>query len=168
MKIINLFKILSCCLISFIYISAYASPPEDIVKTPFGELSIEHGKGMFNDSIVIHGFPIPKAKGNFSIKETFEFNDASAVLLMIDSGGSACPVQFRFIMFDSDSYVVSPEFGTCSDYYKVIKPSPNYNYLSVIMPGFNEPDASFMRHMFTYVPGQILESSYKAVNAWNH
>ena len=108
--------------------SAYAQVTD---KTVQGKLSIKE------NILYLNGKEIkPKIEGDFSlsIEKNVNYKNGNAVLLMNNSGGTACPVQYRWLVVLPDSTKQTPEFGTCSDIPKV---TIDGDKLTVIFPKFN-------------------------------
>lgn len=89
---------------------------EHSMPTRAGNLSI---KGSLNEmSVYFEGKKLRDGDG-FSLNfiNKFSIGQSDAVLVMNNSGGTACPVQYFFIttIVGSANAQVSPEFGTCSD-----------------------------------------------------
>lgn len=105
---------LSCLAFSF---SSLASDG-DIHDTKFGKLSI----GLVDDQQVLFfkGKQVnPKIEGNSSLsfEKSFRIADSEVVLLQ-NTGGTACPALFTLVTVTSQGISQSPEFGTCSDLIK--------------------------------------------------
>ena len=86
--------------------------------------------------LLFKGKPVsPAIEGNngLDIVANYEIGQ-SDVLLLQDTGGTACPALFRFITVSAAGVRVTPEFGTCSD---IIYPTFNEKTgVTVAMVGF--------------------------------
>jgi hypothetical protein len=88
------------------------------VKTRHGTVSVRAQDHV----LLFRGKPVvPVIEGNsgMSIVASYEQGQA-AVLLMQNTGGSACPAVFRVLTVAAGGVRMTPEFGTCSD---IIYPS---------------------------------------------
>ena len=124
--------------------------------------------------------PAPAAQGTadlvqgnsrLDIVAHFELEGQDIVLLQ-DTGGTACPALFRFATLTSQGIAVTPEFGTCSDIATVamnsvtLDPGPE---LVVSMAGYRGPFESEQEqqrayrqlHRFTLRQGVIHEQGYQ-------
>ncbi len=91
-------------------------------------MKIDHKKGdqisidKESNSIILNGKPIWREEDAFTIgiKKRFKMMDADVVLIMINSGGTACPALYRFLTVNKNSaYTLSKTFGSCSDLPKI-------------------------------------------------
>lgn len=109
---------------------------ESMDKTVQGNLSINDNILFLNNKQIN-----PKIEGDFSlsIEKNLPFKNGNAVLIMNNSGGTACPVNFRILLITPDSFKQSSEFGNCSDLF-------NINIVDekvvVTLPKFNSAPAS--------------------------
>ncbi|WP_278183221.1 hypothetical protein [Vibrio misgurnus] len=55
----------------------------------------------------------------FSLSHAFNLDDTEVIIVGLNSGGTACPMTYRFLFVDNDSSVFSREVGTCSDLVRV-------------------------------------------------
>lgn len=110
--------------------SASRTDEKSEVTTPMGTATVSE-----DNVLLLNGQPtVPVVKGDFSlsIERHTAFRGGYALLLMNDSGGTACPAQYRWVLLDATrGLVASPEFGTCSDSVDV---SQADNSLMVTMP----------------------------------
>lgn len=121
-----LFFILS---LSFLVSSSYA---EDI-RTRFATLAIDD-----EQMLVYKNQPLsPEIKGNnsLSVLEIYQVGNSDVVLLR-DSGGSACPARFYFVTTSASGVKSSSAFGTCTDEIDV---KPTFDSIIVTMSGFKGP-----------------------------
>ncbi len=141
------------------------APSADGVTTPFGELTVS------DNVLLLNGKPVnPRVEGNNSLGFVAQvaLKNRRAVLVQ-NNGGTACPATYRWVTISDGSYVISPEFGSCSDLVKVATVSET---LVVTMPGFAgdlEPAAERKRAARTkmkYVyDGKTLTENGKPVRA---
>jgi len=134
---------------------------EKAVKTRYGVVSVS------DDNLLLYrGKPVaPAVEGNsgLSIVASYELGK-SDVLLLQNTGGSACPALFRFVTVGPAGVRPTPEFGTCSD---IIFPTTDGKTgISVAMVGFAGPfeseavqkKAGMTKKVFQYANGQIVEN----------
>lgn len=83
----------------------------------------------------------PKIEGDFSlsIEKNISYKNGNAILLMNNSGGTACPVQYRWLLIFPDSIRQTPEFGSCSDLPKI---TTDGDRLVVSFPKYNSSPKS--------------------------
>jgi hypothetical protein len=107
--------------------SVSAQETENTVK---GKLSIKNNMLFLNEKEIQ-----PRIQGNFSLSfaRNLKYKNGNAVLLLNNSGGTACPVQYRWLILTPDSINQTPEFGSCSDLPEVIIKNKK---LIVIFPDF--------------------------------
>lgn len=95
----------------------FAVSADDSIKTLYGNLSVSK-----DNVLLINGKKTqPIVQGDYSLyfEKQVSNGDKVGVLVANNTGGSACPVQFRWVVLGQGSVNVSPEFGTCSDLAKV-------------------------------------------------
>ena len=106
---------------------------EKKVKTRFGLVSVREDDNL----LLFKGKPVaPAIEGNnsLSIVANYEMGQ-SDVLLLQNTGGTACPALFRFITVSATGLRATPEFGTCSE---IIYPTFNEKTgVTVAMVGFS-------------------------------
>ncbi len=98
---------------------------------------------------------LPGVEGNngLSIVASFELGK-SDVLLLQNSGGSACPALFRFVSVSATGLAATPEFGTCSD---IIYPtSDGKSVIHVAMLRSGPP--AMKKSVYSYANGQVTEN----------
>lgn len=123
---------------------------EKQAATRYGQLSIV---GEMNDmSITFGGRTLRKGDGlSLSFLERRAVGTNDVILVMNNSGGTACPAQYFFVTVKSATDVqLSPEFGTCSD---LIDVSQNGDQINVSMP-----EASGKRIQYAYAAGAVTEN----------
>ncbi len=86
---------------------------ESAVKTRFGTVSVRDDDKV----LLLKGKPVqPAIEGNSNLHIVARYEwGADDVLLLQDTGGSACPAQFRILQLSAKGLKTSPAFGTCSD-----------------------------------------------------
>ncbi|PXX13591.1 hypothetical protein C7399_114160 [Paraburkholderia tropica] len=141
------------------------TPSADGVTTPFGKLSVS-----VDNVLLLNGKPVnPHFEGNNSLSFVAQvaLKNHRAVLVQ-NNGGAACPASYRWVMVSDGGYIVSPEFGSCSDLAKVSTVSET---LVVTMPGFagdSEPAAERKRaartRMIYVYDGKTLTENGKPVS----
>ena len=121
---------------------------EKKVKTRFGLVSVREDDNL----LLFKGKPVaPAIEGNnsLSIVANYEMGQ-SDVLLLQNTGGTACPALFRFITVSATGLRATPEFGTCSE---IIYPTFNEKTgVTVVMVGFlgsSEPAAQQRKAVMT-------------------
>ena len=128
---------------------------EKTLKTRHGMVSVHEE----DNTLLFKGKPVkPAIEGNgaLSIVAHYEMGHTD-VLLLQNTGGTACPAQFRFINIGSGSLRASPEFGTCSDIiYPTFDPKTG---ATVAMVGFSGP--------FEPAAAQRKAAMTKTVYRWN-
>ena len=132
---------------------------EKSAKTRFGVLSIHSD----TNTLVFKGKPVlPGVAGNsgLSIVASHELGK-NDVLLLQNTGGSACPALYIFVTVAATGLRATPEFGTCSDFIRVT--SDLKNSVTVVMAGSDgqasvapRPKAAGLpTTVFKYANGQL-------------
>jgi hypothetical protein len=116
-----------------------------------GKLSIIGDIGepklLFNGKKILE----PETFG-LDIIKTFPVGETDVVLIMNNSGGTACPVQYFFVSITLQGVAeLSPEFGTCSD---LAKPIQNGSKITITMPKIGERGSA----TYTYYNGSLTET----------
>ena len=128
---------------------------ESAVKTRFGTVSVRDD----DKALLFKGKPVqPAIEGNSNLHIVAQYEwGADDVLLLQDTGGSACPSQFRIVQLSAKGLKTSPAFGTCSD---LIYPSFDAKTgVTVTMVGFAGP--------FDSAAAQKKAGMGKAVYRWD-
>ena len=128
---------------------------ESAVKTRFGTVSVRDD----DKALLFKGKPVqPAIEGNSNLHIVARYEwGADDVLLLQDTGGSACPAQFRIVQLSAKGLKTSPAFGTCSD---LIYPSFDAKTgVTVTMVGFAGP--------FDSAAAQKKAGMSKAVYRWD-
>lgn len=134
---------------------------EKSAKTRFGSLAV----AADNVSLQLNGKPVlPAVAGNnsLSIVASYELGNADVVLLQ-NTGGSACAAMYSFITLTKTNLRATPEFGTCSDIIRVTNDLKGS--VTVVMVGFSGPfespkeqgKAGTTKTVFRYWNGQITQ-----------
>lgn len=132
-------------------------------KTHFGVVSVREEGNL----LLFKGKPVaPAIEGNSSLSIIAHYEmGQSDVLLLQNTGGTACPALFRFITVNAAGLRATPEFGSCSD---IIYPTwdAKTGAVTVTMNGFRgpfEPEADkqkayMTKTVFRFVNGQVMEN----------
>lgn len=131
---------------------------EDL-QTRYGILTIDDSNLLF-----FQGRPVsPRVEGNsfLSFEKRFEFPNYDLVLVQ-DTGGTACPAEYYVIKVSKLGATPSRSFGTCSDLIQVSRTAQG---VTVSMPGFVGPfeprrtreQAAKKRYLYKYNSGVIVE-----------
>lgn len=128
---LNTFIFVGMTLCSLSATSTFAADDNKAATVRGGRLSIvgetNQPKLLLNGKTLLE----PEAFG-LDIVKTFPVGETDVVLVMNNSGGSACPVQYFFVTVTLQGTAkLSPEFGTCSD---LAKPTQNGLSINVTMP----------------------------------
>ena len=117
--------------------------------------------------LLFKGKPVsPAIEGNNGLNIVAYYEMAqSDVLLLQDTGGTACPALFRFISVSATGLRATPEFGTCSD---IIYPTMDAKTATVTIAanGFRgpfEPEAEkqkayMTKTVFRFANGRVTEN----------
>lgn len=135
---------------------------EKHVQSRYGELAIQ---GDTNDmEIRWKSGRLYKGEGfSLSFEAIFSLGDEDAILVMENSGGTACPALYFFVLIGEDGNARTlKQFGTCSD-LDVSKQEGSV--VSVSLPGFRGPfesdeekqKAASETHVFTLSKGEVTE-----------
>lgn len=118
------------------------------LKTRFGVISISEEK-----ILLFNGKPLsPTIQGNnnLSLVDRNEGGQSDVVLVQ-DTGGTACPAQYYFISISSAGAKSSKVFGTCSDLLKTAKKGEE---ILVFMQGVSESET----HVFSLSGENVLDN----------
>lgn len=143
----------------FVLIAASGPAMAADLQTRYGILTIDDANLLF-----FQGRPVsPRVEGNsfLSFEKRFEFPNTDLVLVQ-DTGGTACPAQYYVINVSNRGARASRPFGTCSDLIYVSRTAEG---LTVSMPGFMGPfeprrsgqQAARKRYIYTYTKGAVVE-----------
>jgi hypothetical protein len=91
---------------------------EHMRRTRYGSVEVKQSAGDNTKfQITFKGRKIHEYEGEgVEIKNAFQVGDKDLLVLGVNSGGSGCPSQYVIIEVSGpNSYVVSDEFGSCSD-----------------------------------------------------
>lgn len=109
---------------------------EKKLKTRFGVVSVREEGNL----LLFKGKPVvPAIEGNSSLSIVAHYETGqNDMLLLQDTGGTACPALFRFITVSAAGLRTTPEFGSCSD---IIYPTfdSKTGIIAVAMNGFRGP-----------------------------
>ncbi|MCL4665527.1 hypothetical protein [Burkholderia pseudomallei] len=103
---------------------------DSVAETPYGKLSTNN-----SNVLLLDGKPVsPQIQGSNSLSFVAQVALKSRRAVFVqDNGGTACPALYHWVILSEGSYMVSPEFGSCSDLPKV---STESGKLIVTMPDF--------------------------------
>ncbi len=138
---------------------ASISETESTVKTRQGQLTVAD-----DNTLRLRGKPVlPQIQGNnfLGILMHYEIGNQDVVLLQ-NSGGSACPALYQFVILQAGSAKATPEFGSCSDIT-----SPRWdgkNTVTLDMLGYAGPmnsekeqrQAAMTKETYTYTQGRVM------------
>ncbi len=98
-----------------------------------GKLTVVGESGSGEQKLLLDSKKLRDSDGfSLSFEQKYSIGDKDIVLMMNNSGGTACPVQYFFVSVNSQGNAkLSPEFGTCSD---LAKPAQNGSKITVTMP----------------------------------
>ncbi|MCQ9616810.1 hypothetical protein L1889_08920 [Paenalcaligenes niemegkensis] len=127
-------RIIICALLlSLLLPSSFASPssPQSQwltltsrlqLNTPFGEIKISPSDYLYESRLLIdEAETVPPIIGYLNISYVFSTPGKQAVLVSIHTGEESCPTHYRWLLLKSESYVISPQFGSCSSHIRVDK-----------------------------------------------
>lgn len=130
----------------------------EAVDTRFGKVA-----GNEELQLLFRGKPIPNVTGQFSIARQYEVG-AADVLLLQNSGGTACPARYRFATVTARGIALTPEFGSCSD---LIASYQEGNRIRLLMPKLISGSMSNMANegqqrvwakaTYVFAQGQVVE-----------
>lgn len=108
---------------------SYASEDKNLTVRG-GKLAVLGESGSGEQKLMLNGKKLRDGDGySLSFEQKFTVGEKDVVLIMNNSGGTACPVHYFFISVSPQGNAkLSPEFGTCSDLAK-----PNQNGLQIIV-----------------------------------
>ena len=96
-----------------VYMESAVHGYEKTAKTRYGTVSVRE-----DDNVLLYkGKPVsPEIQGNSSLNIVASYEAGkNDILLLQDTGGTACPALFRFVTLGPKGLSTTPEFGTCSD-----------------------------------------------------
>jgi len=128
-----------------------APDDENQTVTRYGQLSIVGD--LNNMQLMFNGKKLRDGDGfSLSFEKKLVSGNSDIILIMNNSGGRLCPVQYFFVTVKSESDVqLSPEFGTCSD---LIKISQNGEQVIATMPDYS----SGKKVKYAYIGGVVTEN----------
>ncbi|MCX7255929.1 MAG: hypothetical protein NTZ64_04125, partial [Polaromonas sp.] len=136
---------------------------EKKLKTRYGVVSVREEGNL----LLFKGKPVaPAIEGNSSLAIVANYEiGQSDVLLLQNTGGTACPALFRFITVSAAGLRTTPEFGSCSD---IIYPTWDAKTATITITtnGFRgpfEPEADkqkayMTKTVFRFANGQVTEN----------
>lgn len=118
-----------------------------------------HGLVQIDSDNVLYfkGKPvIPAYQGNASLNILRQFSiKQQDVILLENTGGSACPAQFVFATVDTTGIRLTPEFGSCSEYYTVQQDSKTSVMVSIAK--YNPATQTHKKEVFKYSDSKIIK-----------
>jgi hypothetical protein len=137
-------------------VSAAASA--ETISTRFGALKIG---GEFANSLWFKGHRLVRGGNRLSEVQKFRMG-ATDVVLVQETGGTACPALYYFVSVSASGAKATPAFGTCDELTKVTRKG---NRILVSMPGYRGPfepaaaraKAAREKHVFTFRAGKVTE-----------
>lgn len=134
----------TCC-------TAYAGD-DDSLQVRGGKLLIK-GESGSEQQLLFNGKKLRDGDGySLSIEGKYAVGNSDVVLIMNNSGGTACPVQYFFVSVTSQGAVtMTPEFGTCSD---LAKPKQNGQNIEFSLPRMGAKG----RVKYVYSNGVVTEN----------
>ncbi len=111
---------------------SYASEDNTLVVRG-GKLTVVGESGSGEQKLLLNTKKLRDGDGfSLSFEQKYSVGDKDIILMMNNSGGTACPVQYFFVSVTSQGNAkLSPEFGTCSD---IAKSAQNGSKITVTMP----------------------------------
>jgi len=151
------FSVLLTCWFSFA--PATAAPADNWpvpqkffeLPTPYGTLAVKESEYVYEARLQLNGELLdPDISGMLDIRYAFSMPKAQAALVAISKGNDTCPISYRWVIIKPQSYIISPEFGSCSEFIRV---SADTSQLKLETPSRDAPNT-----LDTYVyDGQTLK-----------
>ena len=84
---------------------------------PISAPAVAKLSGMYNTTILVSGVPVLQDKSDLVVSIGKDVRNASAryLVLVEDSGGTACPAMLQVVDLSGATPKISEQFGTCSD-----------------------------------------------------
>jgi hypothetical protein len=128
-------------------------------KTRFGTLALDDQNELTFNSRPLE--PPIRVNSSMDLGEPFHIG-ATDVVLVIDYGGTACPVQYYFVTANKSGAKATPAFGTCEEEISI---QHSGDSILVTMHGYRgpfEPEAERRKaaretHVFVYRDGVVTE-----------
>jgi hypothetical protein len=140
-------------------ISALPQEPQE-TSTRFGSLRVGEDRTLLFNGRRLN----PPVEGNYSLNfgGLFRLGPADVVLVM-DSGGTACPYLYYLVSVTKSGAKATPAFGTCAELTGIRRRGDS---IEVRMPGFLGPfepaaerrRAERRRHVFVFRAGVVTEN----------
>jgi hypothetical protein len=129
------------------------------VTTQFGTLSVSDEKKLLFNGVPTN--PVLEGNNDLSFLDKKSLNGQSVILVQ-NTGGTACPATFTFVQLSAEGVRLSKEFGTCSELYQLEQIGSK---LTLTLPGYagpNEPEgtqqkAAKKKVMYTFENGVLSE-----------
>jgi hypothetical protein len=112
--------------------ASYASEDNSLVIRG-GKLTVVGEPGSGDQRLLLNNRKLRDSDGfSLSFEQKYIVGNTDVVLMINNSGGTACPVQYFFVsVTPQGNAMLSPEFGTCSD---LAQPVQNGLIITVTMP----------------------------------
>lgn len=132
-------------------------------KTRFGTLALNS-----QSELTFNGRPLePLIKVNSGMDMGTPFHiGATDVVLVIDYGGTACPVQYYFVTADKSGANATRAFGTCNEETGIQRSGDSivvtmHGYRGPLEPEAGRRKAARETHVFVYRDGAVTERGQK-------
>lgn len=117
-----------------------------------------------DNTLRLRGKPIlPHVQGNNFLSIVMDYSIGNQdVILLQNTGGSACPALYQFIIVQAGSVKATPEFGSCSD---IIYPRwDGQHTITIDMLGYSGPmgsekeqrQAAMSKETYRYAQGRVM------------
>jgi hypothetical protein len=148
--------IVAITLLAAVSIAARAGDGD--IATRFGALQIG---GEFGNLLSFKGHRLVRGGNRLSPVQTVRIG-ATEVVMVQETGGTACPALYYFVRVSASGAEATPAFGTCDEFTQVTR---NGDRILVSMPGYQGPfepaaareKAAREGHVFTYRDGMVTE-----------
>ena len=147
--------------------AAASGPPAAVEETGpttvtrYGPITVNK-----DPELLFHGKPLtPPLGGNNSldVHQKFEIG-ADDVLLIQNTGGTACPAQFHFVRVTASGAQATPAFGTCTDLVEVARDGDAVRvtmsgYMGSTQSNAEQEAAAKEAHIYVYRAGSVNEEA---------
>jgi hypothetical protein len=146
-------RMLLVLLLSTISVEARA----ESVPNRFGNMSII---GEFGEQKIIYNGRLLDEETGLSFERKVTLPSRDVILIMKNSGGTACPAKYVIFDISATTIISTPSFGTCSDLATVTATATG---MIVSLPKFRGPHergpaARERRRVFVYGNGRLTEN----------
>jgi hypothetical protein len=123
---------------------------QKIAKTRYGNAHINDDQELhFKGKPVV---PAIEVGDSLSIVSAFQINKQDVLLLQV-TAGTSCPAKFLFATIDATGIRLTPQFGSCSEYYTFLKDSKTS--ISVLVAEYNPNTKTHKKLTFKYADGKV-------------